>query len=184
MKELITIDKGYYTYLRANIRAWRHRTTLWFKAFVAATLIAVIATASNISSHYKHESNTSHIDPDYSNQNIDEQVRSAYIDGEQVTPELMECYGEYTITYYCACEECCGKSDGITATGTQATEGRTIAVDPEVIPYGTEVIIDGHTYIAEDCGGSIKGKRIDIYVDDHDRALQYGIHKAKIYIKL
>lgn len=83
--------------------------------------------------------------------------------------------GEYTITHYCACSKCCGKSDAITATGTVATEGRTIAVDPSVIPYGTQIIIDGHIYIAEDCGSAIKGQRIDIYVADHQEALSRGI---------
>ena len=67
--------------------------------------------------------------------------------------------GEFAITHYCACSRCCGKSDGVTATGTQATAGRTIAVDPKVIPLGTEVIIDGQSYIAEDTGGAIKGQQ-------------------------
>ena len=62
--------------------------------------------------------------------------------------------GEYDITYYCACETCCDVETGITATGTQVAEGRTIAVDPSVIPYGTQVIIGGHVFTAEDCGGA------------------------------
>ena len=49
--------------------------------------------------------------------------------------------GNFQITYYCACEICCNKADGITATGTPVVEGQTIAVDPRVIPYGTKVII-------------------------------------------
>ena len=49
--------------------------------------------------------------------------------------------GEYTLTAYCPCARCCGKSDGITATGTLAAEGRTIAVDPRVIPYGSHVLL-------------------------------------------
>lgn len=54
---------------------------------------------------------------------------------------------------------------GITATGTRATAGRTIAVDPKVIPYGTKVYIEGWGYrIAEDCGG-FRGNHIDIFVD-------------------
>ena len=81
---------------------------------------------------------------------------------------------EMIITAYCPCEKCCGNSNGITASGTKAKAGRTVAVDPRYIPYGTEIIIDGQTYIAEDCGGAIKGDRIDIYFDDHNSALGFG----------
>lgn len=88
--------------------------------------------------------------------------------------------GEFEITGYCACERCCDQyADGITATGTEVHAGRTIAVDPTVIPYGTTVLIkfaDGlwHPFIAEDCGGAIKGNHIDIYFDTHEEALQFG----------
>ena len=85
---------------------------------------------------------------------------------------------EMLVTAYCPCEECCGKDDGITATGTQATEGRTIAVDPEVIPYGAEVLIRGEKYIAEDCGEAINGRRIDIYFDSHAEAKAYGVKET------
>ena len=91
--------------------------------------------------------------------------------------------GEYTITHYCPCEKCCGKTDGITATGTIATADRTIAVDPSVIPYGTEVIIDGKTYVAEDCGGAIKGNRIDIFCDSHDEAINRGRATREVFIR-
>ena len=87
-----------------------------------------------------------------------------------------------TITAYCPCEKCCGKTDGITATGTKATAGRTIAVDPNVIPYGSEVVIDGKTYISEDCGGAIKGNHIDMYFDTHEQALQWGVREKEIII--
>ncbi len=93
--------------------------------------------------------------------------------------------GEYTITHYCSCEICCGKwANGYTATGTKATEGRTIAVDPKIIPYGTTVVIDDHEYIAEDCGGAIKGNRIDVYVDSHSEAIQRGVIEKEVYIWL
>lgn len=89
---------------------------------------------------------------------------------------------EIIATAYCPCVKCCGKSDGITATGTKATAGRTIAVDPSAFPYGSEVIINGNTYIAEDCGGAIKGNRIDIYFDTHEAALQFGVqHLTAFY---
>ena len=81
----------------------------------------------------------------------------------------------FKVTAYCPCVKCCGKTDGITATGTLATAGRTIAVDPTVIPYGSEVILNGHTYIAEDCGGAIKGNKIDMFFDTHEEALQWGV---------
>lgn len=94
-------------------------------------------------------------------------------------------YTEMTVTAtaYCHCEICCGKSDGITATGTKATAGRTIAVDPSVIPYGTEVIINGNTYIAEDCGASVKGKSIDIYFDSHAEALAFGRQELVVSVR-
>jgi len=92
-------------------------------------------------------------------------------------------YGSYEITHYCKCTRCCGKNDGITATGTQATAGRTIAVDPKVIPLGTEVVIDGQNYIAEDTGGAIKGKKIDIFCESHEEAISRGRIEREIFIK-
>lgn len=87
--------------------------------------------------------------------------------------------GTYKITAYCACKKCCGKSPddpryGITATGTRATQGRTIAADPKVLPYGTVVVINGHEYVVEDCGGAIDGKEIDMYFDSHQEAREWG----------
>ena len=70
----------------------------------------------------------------------------------------------------------------MTATGTPVVEGQTIAVDPSVIPYGTQVIIGGHVFTAEDCGGAVKGNHIDIYVNDHDRALSMGVNQADVYL--
>ena len=89
---------------------------------------------------------------------------------------------EAVATAYCACVQCCGKSDCITATGTRATEGRTIAADPRVIPYGTHVLINGHEYIVEDCGGAINGNRIDIYFESHADALQFGVQTVTVEI--
>lgn len=91
--------------------------------------------------------------------------------------------GTFKLTAYCACSRCCGKCDGITATGTKATAGRTVAVDPRKIPYGTEVIIYGHTYIAEDCGGAIKQNKIDIFFNSHTEALKFGVQYAEVFVK-
>ena len=89
--------------------------------------------------------------------------------------------GEFTITYYCPCVECNGGYSG-TSTGAPLVQGRTIAVDPTVIPYGTKVIIGGHVFTAEDCGGAIKGKRIDIFVNDHEMCNALGVRGAHVYL--
>lgn len=96
-------------------------------------------------------------------------------------PELKS-LGRFKLTAYCACSKCCGKSDGITASGTKAKQGRTIAVDPKLIPYGTKVVINGRTYVAEDCGGSIKQNRIDVFFNNHKDALNFGIQYAEVFI--
>ena len=107
---------------------------------------------------------------------------------EQQARELIS-LGEFDITYYCPCERCCGKSPsdasyGKTATGTFATPNHTIAVDPAVIPYGREVVIEGMKYIyrAEDCGGGVNQKHIDIFVAYHEEALQLGRKKAEVWL--
>ena len=92
--------------------------------------------------------------------------------------------GRYKLTAYCNCSKCCGKwADGFTATGTMPKEGRTIAVDPKVIPYGSKVVINGHTYVAEDCGGAIKGNRIDVFFASHSDANKFGVQYADVYLK-
>jgi 3D (Asp-Asp-Asp) domain-containing protein len=73
---------------------------------------------------------------------------------------------------------------GVTATGTRVTEGRTIAVDPKVIPLGWWVYIEGIGFRrAEDTGSGIKGNKIDIYFDSLDYAKRFGIKRGyKVYI--
>lgn len=85
-------------------------------------------------------------------------------------------------TAYCPCKKCCGKSDGITATGAKATAGRTVAVDPDVFPFGTEIIIDGRTYVAEDKGGKIRGNAIDIFFENHDEARAFGVQQLTVFV--
>ena len=92
--------------------------------------------------------------------------------------------GRFKLTAYCACSKCCGKWGAQTATGTVPTQGRTIAVDPKVIPYGSSVYIEGWgTYIAEDCGGGIKNNRIDIFFNSHAEALNFGVRYADVYLE-
>ena len=83
---------------------------------------------------------------------------------------------------YCACVKCCGKTNGITASGTKATAGRTIAA-PKNYAFGTKIEIAGMgTYIVEDRGSAITGNKIDIYFDSHAEALKFGRRNLQIKV--
>ena len=73
--------------------------------------------------------------------------------------------------------------DTITSTGTVPKYG-TIAVDPSVIPYGTKVYIPefDDVFTAEDCGGAIKGNRIDIFMDSESQCNNWGVRNITIQI--
>ena len=87
----------------------------------------------------------------------------------------------FTVTAYCPCEKCCGAyANGYTATGAKATQGVTIAADPDVLPMGTEIELDGHTYTVQDTGGAIAGNRLDLYFDSHEDALQWGVREKTV----
>lgn len=103
---------------------------------------------------------------------------------ETKEPELKS-LGSFTVTAYCCCEKCCGKSEnhpayGLTKSGTKATEGRTIAVDPSLIPLGTTVYLNGRPYIAEDTGSAIKGNKIDLFINNHQRAQEFGVQEMEV----
>lgn len=80
--------------------------------------------------------------------------------------------GKYKLTYYCSCSKCCGKSDGITASGKKAQEGITVASNS--LPLGTKISINGHIYTVQDRGG-MASNVIDIFVSSHQKALNLGV---------
>lgn len=108
----------------------------------------------------------------YSELNSEKEERMKYqrlydevsIRNEQLEAELENWrnLGQFTITYYWPGEDRYG---ALTSTGIQATEGVTVAVDPAIIPYGSKIKINGKVYIAQDCGGVIKGNKIDVFVE-------------------
>lgn len=107
---------------------------------------------------------------------------------EQTTAPKYVSLGTFKITAYCSCKKCCGKyaenrPNGIVygASGEQLIEGYSIAVDPKVIPYGEIVIINGIEHIAHDCGGAIKGNRIDLYMASHEEALDWGVQHIEVF---
>lgn len=103
---------------------------------------------------------------------------------------------EVKCTAYCSCAKCCGEyaknrpvdEEGnpiiLTASGEKAKAGVTVGVDPDVIPLGAKVIINGHEYIAQDTGNPnvVKDNVIDVYFDDHDEALKFGVQYATAII--
>ena len=91
-----------------------------------------------------------------------------------------------TVTHYDCCVECCGKTDGITASGTHATPYSTVAVDPSVVPLGADVLVDYgdgelQYYRADDTGSGVKGNHIDLCVASHEEALRLGRRTATVY---
>ena len=125
--------------------------------------------------------------------NVTEQQERTVIVEAVPAPELKS-IGVFTLTAYCPCEKCCGKwgenrpVDGsgnpivYGSTGIELKEGLSVAVDPDVIPYGSEIVIGGHTYVAHDCGGAIKNNRIDVYFSDHNRALEFAVQEAEVFV--
>ncbi|MFD2115485.1 ubiquitin-like domain-containing protein [Paenibacillus yanchengensis] len=89
-----------------------------------------------------------------------------------------------TLTAYHAGKESTGKGPGDpyyrkTASGTEVTEGKTIAVDPKVIPMGWWVYIDGIGFRrAEDKGGAIKGNKIDVFFESPSKVKKFGRKKG------
>jgi 3D (Asp-Asp-Asp) domain-containing protein len=103
--------------------------------------------------------------------------------------------GDFTLTAYCSCEKCCGYWATVrpvdeygnqivyTASGEVAKPGVTVAVDTTMIPFGTELRIGDHVYIAQDTGNAITGSRIDVYFDNHQEAWEFGIQTAEVFVK-
>lgn len=108
---------------------------------------------------------------------IDGYVNADYLTDEPIYISL----GDYMITYYCPCAKCCGVETGITASGAYVQEGVTIAADSS-IPFGTQLMIDGHVYTVQDRGGAIRGNHIDIYVNSHQEALNHSVHYAEVFL--
>jgi uncharacterized protein YabE (DUF348 family)/3D (Asp-Asp-Asp) domain-containing protein len=106
-----------------------------------------------------------------------------------VTFSYKQILNNVTLTAYTSGVESTGKTEdhpqyGLTYSGTRVSEGRTIAVDPKVIPIGWWVYIDGIGFRrAEDIGSGVKGNMIDIYYENDDYAKRFGMKRGyKVYI--
>jgi 3D (Asp-Asp-Asp) domain-containing protein len=97
--------------------------------------------------------------------------------------------GDFMLTAYSVGPRSTGKLPsapdyGITYSGTRADVRRTVAVDPKVIPIGTHLYIEGiGERIAEDTGGAIKGRHIDVLLSSDEAAIQFGVKRhVKVYV--
>lgn len=89
--------------------------------------------------------------------------------------------GKFKLTAYSGPQ--LGQALPITATGTSARAGRTVAVDPKVIPLGARVYIEGvGERIAEDIGGGIRGRHIDVYVPSVPMAKTFGVKRSTVSV--
>lgn len=89
-------------------------------------------------------------------------IETKYLSKDEITPPVQTqpveskpennliYLGKYKLTYYCSCVKCCGKSDGITASGKKVQEGLTVACNS--LPLGTKISINGHIYEVQDRG--------------------------------
>lgn len=112
-----------------------------------------------------------------------EKIEAALLDGATTIDNC-------TVTHYCICKECCGKDPdhpdyGVTASGLYALPNITVAVDPDVIPLGSDVLVDYgdgeiHYYVAADTGSGVAGNHIDLCVKDHETAQQLGRRTATV----
>jgi len=184
--------------LRRERSAWRHATagmlTLSLAWNVTAEIIyqqdrtswqeenvrlrEAVAQAENVRDHAVRELGT------IAMKTAQEQQFRANQAAAYETLNEYQYIGECTITAYC-CERyshICGTGDGITATGIPVAPG-IVAVDPEVIPIGSTVIIDGLSYLAADTGELIQGNRIDIAVSTHAEAEAFGTRTAVVWLK-
>lgn len=99
-----------------------------------------------------------------------------------------------TVTAYCTCVECCGEwsaehpsrigtdYEQLTASGTVPRSHWTIAVDPDVIPLGSYVMIGNGVYVAEDTGSGVNGNHIDIYMTSHEDAEEFGTREMEVKV--
>ena len=85
--------------------------------------------------------------------------------------------GNFTLTAYCNCAQCCGTAGNLTASGTVPTAGRTVAMAG--VPFGTQLLINGNVYTVEDLGTPYG--HVDIFFNNHSDALSFGLQSAEVY---
>lgn len=97
---------------------------------------------------------------------------------EQEMKDNAELLGTFTLTAYCPCARCCGRAGAPTASGVMPTAGHTVAMGG--IEFGTKLLINDTIYTVEDRGTGYG--HVDIFMNSHDEALQFGLQHAEVYL--
>ena len=171
---------------------WLVTIFLWASFLVILLLLLpprVSAAEKALPEDPEHVSYTEPIGPELPEEDAQEEEAQEDYENEKIEAALLAKairLEDVTVTHYDPCVKCCGKTDGITATGVPVTPYYTVAVDPEIIPLGSEVLVDYgdgviHYYRAEDTGGGVKGKHLDLCVTDHTEALTLGVRQATVW---
>lgn len=125
---------------------------------------------------------------------LKEQNTQVFVEDESAIVEEPTQVFQAKVTAYCSCPKCCGiwskdhpsrqgtDYEQHTTSGTIPVAGRTVAVDPDIIPLGSKILINDHEYIAEDTGSGVKGNHIDIYFDSHEEALEWGVRTLEVQV--
>lgn len=137
-----------------------------------------VATAEDTTSDYTENESES---IDYTNTDDEapieqEAPQEEYMEDTSYNGEYL---GTYTLTAYCGCESCNGGNAGITTMGVEPSEGWTVACNS--LPLGTQISINGSTYEVQDTG-NIDDETIDIFMNSHDEALNFGVQSADVYV--
>lgn len=90
-------------------------------------------------------------------------------------------YGIFEITGYCDCSICTG-ANHLTYSETVPKAGHTVAADLQVFPLGSRLQIGDCIYTVEDTGKGLKGKKIDIFYNTHEEALEWGRRSMEVYL--
>lgn len=99
-------------------------------------------------------------------------------------------YIEFKVTAYCSCEKCCGvwannRPEGKVYgdAGKELIAGYSVAVDRDLYEFGTKFVDkDGNEYEAADVGGAVKGNHLDLYMSDHQEALNWGVKTLELAV--
>lgn len=169
------------------MKTWRLSDIFALLLFVALFITAGIAVGMSIAEPMIDDANTTYLEAcdelSQKRQIIkkkDKQIIALNKRIDELEQKGMKSLGTFKITAYGRdCEGC----TGITKTGTVPIVGRTVAVDPDVIPLGSTIIIDGQEYIAEDIGSMVKGNVIDMFVGTEDISKYYGVKYKEVFVR-